>query len=275
MLLNALTKSFLPIARCTGKLVQRRKCHSVFGLQDLLRQEKPEQFSITAITSAEHEKAIEVLKEHYLNEHVLVQSRMMRLNDDRAIDEYLIGLLRQGNSLFIKTEDDQVAGICVSYASSPVDLRNLRNYAFYRQDPNTKDFLNFTAKLQETPNLWVLFKEPKIYEIKMITVKPEYRRQGLAVMLVEKSMAQAFDQGYKVIRMDCINQYDYKVAERCMLSCLTRFPLHKLHGTNQPYIKKDSKYNRFVRVYVEARIQGDQPDKVRFRQRQDIESLIE
>ncbi|CAH2039470.1 unnamed protein product, partial [Iphiclides podalirius] len=199
----------------------------------------------------------------------------MNLNDDRSIDEYLVNLLRQGNSLFAKTEDDRVAGICVSYASSPVDPRKLRNYAFHRQDPNTKDFLNFTAKLQETPNLWDMFKEPKIYEIKMLTVIPEYRRQGLAVMLAEKSIAQAFDQGYKVIRMDCINQYDFKVAESCMLNCLTRFPLHKLRGTNKPYIKQSSKYNRFVRVYVEARIQGDEPDTTRVRQRQHFESFIE
>ncbi|CAG4947085.1 unnamed protein product [Parnassius apollo] len=142
-------------------------------------------------------------------------------------------------------------------------------------DPNTKDFLYFTAKLQETPNLWEAYKQPKIYEIKMLTVIPEYRRQGLAVMLVDKSKAQAFDQGYKVIRMDCINQYDYKVAERCMMNCLTKFPLHKIRSANAPYIKRSSEHNRFVRVYVEARVQGDKPDRVRLRQRHDFESLIE
>ncbi|XP_013146796.1 PREDICTED: uncharacterized protein LOC106109741 [Papilio polytes] len=274
MLIKSMTKIISPIIRNTGRIVQRN-CHGVFGIQDLLRQEKPEHFTITALTSADHEMAVEVLKKHYLSEHVLVRARGINLSNDRAIEEYIISLLRQGNSLFAKTEDDRVAGICVSYASSPLDPKNLRNYAFYRQDPNTKDFLYLTAKLQETPNLWEMYKERKVYEVKMVTVKPEYRRQGLAVMLVGKSMAQAFDQGYKIVRMDCINPYDYKVAERCLMSCLTRFPLHKLRGANAPFIKKSSEYNRYVRVYIEARIQEDKPDRVRLKQRHDFESLIE
>lgn len=46
------------------------------------------------------------------------------------------------------------------------------------------------------------------FQVKMLTVLPAFRRMGLAVMLTEKSMAQAKDQGFKVIRMDCINPYE-------------------------------------------------------------------
>lgn len=59
------------------------------------------------------------------------------------------------------------------------------------------------------------------------------------------------------------------------MSCLTRFPLHKLRGANAPFIKKSSEYNRYVRVYIEARIQEDKPDRIRLKQRHDFESLIE
>ncbi|KAI8426104.1 hypothetical protein MSG28_005063 [Choristoneura fumiferana] len=76
------------------------------------------------------------------------------------------------------------------------------------KDPNTKDFLYFTAKLQETPNLWKTYNVPKIFEIKMLAVIPELRRLGLATMLAEKSKELARDQGYNVVRMDCINPYE-------------------------------------------------------------------
>ncbi|CAG9793972.1 unnamed protein product [Diatraea saccharalis] len=188
--------------------------------------------------------AVDVIKRHYLNEHILVRARNMDLND-RALDDYLVNLLKQGNTLCAKTVDGAVAGVCVNFASSPVDPGNLRLYAYYRQ-------------------------------IKMLTVLPEFRRQGLAVLLAEKSKEQAMDQGYKVIRMDCINAYDYKVAERCMLQCIVKYPLHKLRGPNAPYIKRNSAFNRYVRVYVDARTQNDVPDKHFIRQRQiDIDSLIE
>lgn len=39
--------------------------------------------------------AVDVIKEHYLREHVLVRARSMDLND-RALDEYLGSLLKQG-----------------------------------------------------------------------------------------------------------------------------------------------------------------------------------
>lgn len=40
-------------------------------------------------------------------------------------------------------------------------------FFFYFQDPNTKDFLYFTAKLQETPNLWDTYKQAKVFEVNL------------------------------------------------------------------------------------------------------------
>ncbi|XP_028170292.1 uncharacterized protein LOC114359947 [Ostrinia furnacalis] len=253
---------------------QSRTCHSVFDFKELLQHEKPDQFTVHPLTSEHHQMALDAIKRHYLSEHVLVRARKMDLND-RALDEYLVSLMKQGNSLYAKAEDDAVAGVCVNFASSQVDPRNLRVYAQYRQDPNIKDFLCFTAKLQETPNLWEAFKQTKIFEIKMLTVLPEYRRQGLAVTLTERSKELAIDLGYKVIRMDCINPYDYKVAERCMLHCIVKFPLHKLRGPHAPYIKRSSELNQCVRVYVEARAQIDAPDQTKLGNKLELESLIE
>ncbi|XP_045495996.1 uncharacterized protein LOC123694574 [Colias croceus] len=254
------------------QLSQYRYCHNVFGIKDLLQPEKHEPLTIKQIRSDDHNAVIDIIKEYYLTEHVFVQTRNMDLKEDRAIDEYIAMLLKQGNSIYARAKDGSIAGLCVNFASSPVDPKNLRNYAFYRQDPNTKDFLYFIAKLQETPNLWNIYKQPKIFEIKMLAVLPEYRRQGVAVMLAEKSKEQAQDQGYNVIRMDCINQYDFKIAERCMMSCLVKFPLHKLRGPNAPFIKRSSDHNRCVRVYVHARIHTDRDKEIRGR---DFENLLE
>lgn len=42
----------------------------------------------------------------------------------------------------------------------------------------------------------------------MIAVLPEFRRQGLATLLVEKSKELAHDQNYNIVRMDCINPHE-------------------------------------------------------------------
>ncbi|KAJ0178178.1 hypothetical protein K1T71_006001 [Dendrolimus kikuchii] len=274
MFIKILRANLLLYPKTVG-IFQILKCHSVFGIKDIITQEKPENITIVPITSEHQSLTVDFVKRYYLSEHVLVQARSMDISNDRALDEYLVNLLKQGNSMYAKTEDGSVAGVCVSFASSPIDPRNLRNYAFYRQDPNTKDFLYFTAKLQETPNLWDVFKQQKVFEIKMLAVIPEYRRHGLAVMLAEKCKAQAQDQGYNVIRMDCINPYDYKIAERCMMQCIGKFPLHKLRGANAPYIKRNSEFNRYVRVYVDARTQPD-TDRTAIKGKQTgLESVIE
>ncbi|XP_045766747.1 uncharacterized protein LOC123868317 isoform X1 [Maniola jurtina] len=263
---------FLPTIAKRFRFIQKRNCYSIFGIKDLVQHEKqPDSFSIVPVQSSNHETAIRMAKRYFLTEHVFVRARHMDLNNDRAIDEYIIGLLKQGNSLFAKTADGTVAGFCINFAASPVDPQNLRNYAYYRQDPNTKDFLYFTAKLQETPHLWNIFKEDKVFEIKMLAVLPEYRRQGLATMLAQKSKEQAKDQGYKIVRMDCINPYDHKIAERCMLSCLVKFPVHKLRGTNAPFIKKSSDHNTCLRVFVEAPVKQDAPNMKQI----DFESMFE
>ncbi|CAG9561358.1 unnamed protein product [Danaus chrysippus] len=157
--------------------LQSRKCHSLFGIKDILQQEQPDIFSIHLVKKQDHEMAVDLIKTHYLTEHVLVRTRNMDLSNDNALNEYLVSLMKQGNTIFAKTEDGRVAGICVNFTTSPVDCQNLRTYAFYRQ-------------------------------IKMLTVLPEFRRQGLGTKLAEKSMFQAQDQGYNVIRMDCINPYE-------------------------------------------------------------------
>ncbi|XP_060802678.1 uncharacterized protein LOC106134867 [Amyelois transitella] len=255
---------------------QLRKCHSVFGYKDILSPEKNlEKFSILPVISDQHDLAMKLIKQYCLSEHVMVKAKKMDLTNDRALDEYLVGILKQGNTLLAKTDTDETAGICVCFASCQVDARNLRTYAFYRQDPNTKDFLNFTAKLQETPNLWDVFKQQKIFEIKMLAVLPQFRRQGLAATLVEKARESSLDQGYKIVRMDCLNPYDYKIAERNMMTCIVKFPLHKLRGPNAPFVKRNSKHNCLVRVYVDART-DDNPDRTALKKRQaDLESLIE
>ncbi|OWR53604.1 hypothetical protein KGM_213577 [Danaus plexippus plexippus] len=253
--------------------LQSRKCHSLFGIKDILQQqEQPDVFSIHLVKKQDHEMAVELIKTHYLTEHVLVRTRKMDLSNDNALDEYLVSLMKQGNTIFAKTEDGRVAGICVNFATSPVDCQNLRNYAFYRQDPNTKDFLYFNAKLQETPNLWNIYKQPKVFEIKMLAVLPEFRRQGLGTRLAEKSMSQAQDQGYNVIRMDCINPYDYKIAERLLLNCIVKYPLHKLRGANASFVKRSSEHNTCVRVYVNTRVQNE---SCYVNSKEDLENIFE
>ncbi|XP_049874461.1 uncharacterized protein LOC126372656 [Pectinophora gossypiella] len=275
MVLLGLAKFVVPTIARSCRYAAVKRCYSVFGIQDLITQDKSD-FQLEQVRVDQQELAVDLLKQHYLPEHVLVRARHMDLTDDRAIDEYLVSLLKQGNTIYARADDGRVAGICVGFASSPVDPRNLRNYAFYRQDPNTKDFLYFTAKLQETPNLWETFKQQKIFEIKMMTVVPEFRRLGLATTLVEALKTQAHDQGFSVVRMDCMNPYDYKVAERCMLHCVVRFPLHRLRGPTAPFVKRSSRHNCCVRVYVAARPQPDAPDVKEVREKsRELENLIE
>lgn len=50
------------------------------------------------MTSKHHGIALDVIKQYYLREHVLVQSRNMDISNDCALDEYLIGLLKQGKN---------------------------------------------------------------------------------------------------------------------------------------------------------------------------------
>ncbi|CAB3247634.1 unnamed protein product [Arctia plantaginis] len=239
---------------------QTRTCHSVFGIKELIQPQKLGNFRVSQVSPDEHNKMLDIIKQYYMPNHVLVRDRNLDLSSDCALDEYFLNLFKQGNSLYLTAEDGTVAGLSVNFASSPVDPRNLRNYAFYRQDSNTKDFLYFMAKMQETPNLWDIFKESKIFEIKMIAVLPEFRRQGLATLLAEKSKELAHDQNYNIVRMDCINPHDYKIAERCMMNCVIKFPLHKVRGATAPFIKRSSDLNVLLRVYVAARAQPNVKD---------------
>ncbi|KAJ2943682.1 hypothetical protein O0L34_g16795 [Tuta absoluta] len=220
---------------------------------------RPE-FDLQPLPRSELWTAVDLVKRLYLPEHVLVRDRQIDLGKDFAIDEYFASLIKQGNTIYAKAEDGRVAGICVGFASAPVDARTLRTYAFYRQNPDSKDFLYFTAKLQESPNLWKTFNQPKIFEIKIVAVVPEFRRLGLAAMMVETSKNMAHDQGYNVTRFDCINPHDYKLAERCMLRCMVRYPLHRLRNTHAPFVRFSSPHNCFVRVYVGLRPSTDFAD---------------
>lgn len=59
------------------------------------------EFLLSPVGVKEHEVAINMLKQHYLSEHVMVRARNIDLTDDRAIDEYLVSLLKQGKQVFI------------------------------------------------------------------------------------------------------------------------------------------------------------------------------
>lgn len=57
---------------------------------------QPDNFVVSQVRVEEHETALDVLKQHYLPTHVLVRARNMDLSGDQALDEYLVGLLKQG-----------------------------------------------------------------------------------------------------------------------------------------------------------------------------------
>lgn len=59
--------------------------------------QSPHQFSVSPIMKEDHKMAVSILKKYFLSEHVLVQARKMDLSNDRALDEYLVNLLQQGN----------------------------------------------------------------------------------------------------------------------------------------------------------------------------------
>ncbi|XP_047993546.1 uncharacterized protein LOC125231981 [Leguminivora glycinivorella] len=248
--------------------------HNVLGIEDLMQREKISKILIEPMAVDQHHQAVQILKEHYLREHVLIRAHGMNVMHDNALDEYLYNLLRQGNTICAKTYDGTPVGICVNTVSNSVDPKILKDYAHYRQDPATKEFLSFIAKLQETPNLWDVFKVPKIFEIKMLTVIPKYRRRGLATMLAESSNEMADTQGYDVVRMDCINPHDYKIAERLLFHCMAKIPLKVLHARNQ--IGHGDHYTPvgYVRVYVGARSR-DHPDSELKKKRRELESLVE
>ncbi|KAI5637127.1 hypothetical protein NE865_10177 [Phthorimaea operculella] len=253
-----------------------KNCHSLLNMKEFIthEKEKPE-FHLELLPRSELGMAVDLVKEHYLPAHVLVRDRRMDLSNDRAIDEYISSMIKQGNTVYAKSEDGRLAGICVGFASSPVDARNLRTYAFYRQDPNTKDFLYFLARLQETPNLWETFKQSKIFEIKMVTVVPEFRRLGLASMLVDAAKTLAYDQGYSVTRFDCINEHDFKVAERCMLRCVVSYPLHRLRSTHAPFVRSSSPHNCCVRVYAGTRPGMEKDTRIIKEKQRELEDMLE
>ncbi|XP_061714958.1 uncharacterized protein LOC133523415 [Cydia pomonella] len=248
--------------------------HNVLGIEDLMQREKPGKILIEPILKKQYHQAVQILKEHYLSEHVLIRAHGLDVMQDNALDEYLYSLLKQGNTVCAKTYDGKPVGICVNIASGPADSKILRDYAHYRQDPHTKEFLTFIAKLQETLNLWDVFKVPKIFEIKMLTVIPEYRRRGLATMLAESSNEMAETQGYDIVRMDCMNPHDFKIAERLLFHCMAKFPLKALRARTR--IGHGDHYTPvgYVRVYVGARTR-DQPDAELKQKRRELESLVE
>lgn len=57
---------------------------------------QPDHFTLTQVTSENHDEALQLIKRYFLSEHVLVRARNMDISNDCALDEYLIGLLKQG-----------------------------------------------------------------------------------------------------------------------------------------------------------------------------------
>ncbi|KAG7295941.1 hypothetical protein JYU34_021029 [Plutella xylostella] len=271
------TKCILNISALNRPIAQWRQCHSVFGIKKLIETEKlPEQdFELHRITPDLYQPAVDMIKRDFLPLHVLCQYKKMDLSNDRSLDEYIVRLLKQGNSMCALQQDGSLAAVSVNYASSRCDPDNLRQYAYYRQDPNTKDFFYFLAKLQETPNLWTMFNQQKIFEMKMLCVSPGCRRRGLATRLARRAREAATDQGYCVLRLDCLNKYDYKLAERLMMRCISRYPLHRLRGAAAPFVKKSSELNRVVRVYVEGSECREVAETIEMVRKKAPESLIE
>lgn len=57
--------------------------------------------------------------------------------------------------------------------------------------------------------------------------------------------------------------FSYKIAERCMMSCIAKYPIHKLRSPTAPFIKRNSEYNKYLRVYIHLQMQSQSNDNTK------------
>ncbi|KAG5680829.1 hypothetical protein PVAND_010311 [Polypedilum vanderplanki] len=152
-----------------------------------------------------YDEVIEHLKENFFYDEPLnhaVGLCRVKGESNPELEKHSLATLSDGVSIAIKNSKGKIIGVCLNGFLHPGDTLKAQEALESCQDERFKKIFNLLYEQNLKVNLFELFNVDIIFEYRILSVDKEYRGQGLAKKLIQKSEEIAKKYHCKVVKGD-------------------------------------------------------------------------
>lgn len=162
-------------------------------------------FEFMLIKPIHYDEVIEHLKENFFYDEPLnhaVGLCRIKGESNPELEKHSLATLSDGVSIAIKNSKGKIIGVCLNGFLHPGDTLKAREALDSCQDERFKKIFNLLYEQNLKVNLFELLNVDIIFEYRILSVDKEYRGQGLAKKLIQKSEEIARKYHCKVVKGD-------------------------------------------------------------------------
>ncbi|XP_055854493.1 arylalkylamine N-acetyltransferase 1-like [Episyrphus balteatus] len=133
----------------------------------------------------------------------------------KEYEEFNYQNMQNGFNLMAVAPDGEIAGVLLSAVSQPGRLEIVKKKINMSDDEKFKKIFNFIFGQSSKFDLFEKFQVDRIFHLRVLSVDSKYRGKGIGKELVKRSIAQAENCGFKVLKTDTTGAFSQKIMKSC------------------------------------------------------------
>lgn len=208
------------------------------------------QYLIVKATKEDYRPVLEMMHTSYYPYEPTCSS--LGIGPNLVMDERAMKDMVEGMSLVARLKTDgEIVGACINCSLHPWDPDQTEKLAFSCKCTKLKTLLLFYAHVTRSPDLWKSYHVKKVFEMAYLFVKPEHRRKGIPLRLMEHSQTIARNKCFRVMRCDATNVATARLCEKLGMRLVDEISYSSFLGKSFEPVFETSSPNKSVKIYVD------------------------
>ncbi|GLV41104.1 Agmatine N-acetyltransferase [Carabus blaptoides fortunei] len=208
-------------------------------------------FVIVRVTPNDYQSVMELFWNSYFIAEPTTVAAGLANTRNVTFENKIMESMAQGMSLMVRCRyDGSVVGAAINTAMCPWDPDLMDEFADTCSCQRMSDLLHFLAHISRAPKLWTRFCETKIFEVSYLATRPDDRRQGIGLALLQRSLDLGKDLSYKVLRVDGTSRYTQLICEKLKMKMVYEIPYESYRGPDGKVLFRPPPPHTSVKIYV-------------------------
>ncbi|XP_011296840.1 dopamine N-acetyltransferase isoform X2 [Fopius arisanus] len=130
------------------------------------------------------------------------------------LEEYSMSSLDQNLSLMAVSSGGAIVGVQLNGITEPAEKEDEPDYIKSCENAKFKKILKLLHHVDQKVDIMNRYPDKKIMDIRIISVDSNWRGQGVAAVLFEKTIEIGRELGYNLIRTDCSSHFTARLCKR-------------------------------------------------------------
>ncbi|XP_063978800.1 arylalkylamine N-acetyltransferase 1-like isoform X2 [Diachasmimorpha longicaudata] len=199
--------------------MKNKRCVCTLMLADAMTDnETTMDYHIRTVTADAKPKVLAFLRRFFFRDEPLNHSIGLIPEGENStcieLEEYSMSSLEQNLSLMAVASSGAIVGVQINGTTESPEEEEEPDYIKACENAKFKKILKLLHHVDQEVDVLKRYPEKKIMDIRIISVDSNWRGQGVAAALFEKTIEIGRELGYDLIRTDCSSHFTARLCKR-------------------------------------------------------------